>query len=259
LERIAAGPPALRARLQDAATAGLPTALQQVRALLTAHEVSLATLPAEVKRDWIAPDGQARVQVTPAARYADPARLPDFVRAVSRVAPGAVGPSVARIEVQRLILGAFAQAALLALAAIVALLLVTLRRWSDVALTLAPVLLSGMLTAATCVLLGQDINLENLIALPLLLGVGVSFSIYFVVAWRGGARRLLASSLARAILFSAATTGAAFGALALSQHPGTASLGILLLISLFWTLVTTLVVLPALLSVVRPASAPSAR
>jgi predicted RND superfamily exporter protein len=163
------------------------------------------------------------------------------------------------MEVKKLILGAFAQAAVFTLATIVVLLLVTLRRLSDVLLALAPVLLSAALSAATCVVLRQDINLENLIALPLLLGIGVSFSIYFVVAWRNGARGLLASSLARAILFSAATTGAAFGALALSQHPGTASLGILLLISLFWTLVTTLLVLPALLSAVRPASAPSAR
>lgn len=259
LERLAKGPSAARARLATATTAGLPAALDQVRALLTAHEVDLATLPAEVKQDWISAKGQARVEVIPAARYAEPAHLPEFVRAVRSIAPNAVGPSVMRIEVRKLILGAFGQAAAFALATIVVLLLVTLRRISDVLLTLAPVLLSAALTAATCVVLRQDINLENLIALPLLLGIGVSFSIYFVVAWRNGARRLLASSLARAILFSAATTGAAFGALALSQHPGTASLGILLLISLFWTLVTTLLVLPALLSAVRPASAPSAR
>jgi predicted RND superfamily exporter protein len=131
--------------------------------------------------------------------------------------------------------------------AITALLFLALRRLNLVLLTLLPVLLGGLLTVATCVLLGQDINLENLIALPLLLGVGVSFNIYFVVAWMAGERALLRSSLTRAILYSALTTGAAFGALSLSRHPGTASMGVLLLISLFWTLVTTLVVQPAVL------------
>jgi predicted RND superfamily exporter protein len=86
-----------------------------------------------------------------------------------------------------------------------------------------------------------------MIALPLLLGIGVSFNIYFIVAWREGERRLLSSSLTRAISFSALTTGAAFGALSLSQHPGTASMGWLLIISLAWTAATTLVVQPALL------------
>jgi predicted RND superfamily exporter protein len=49
------------------------------------------------------------------------------------------------------------------------------------------------------------------------------------------------------VIYSALTTAAAFGALGLSQHPGTASMGVLLLISLFWTLTVTLVVQPALL------------
>jgi hypothetical protein len=255
LEQLAAGPAAARARFAEAVTAGLPATLQQVRAALSAQPVTLDSVPDAVRRDWIAPDGGWRVQATPSASYADPRRLNDFVAEVVQVAPQAVGPSVARLAVRELILAAFGRAAALALAAIVLLLLVNLRRVSDTALTLAPVLLSGLLTAGSCVLLGQDINLENLIAVPLLLGMGVSFSIYFVVTWRAGSRRLLASSLARAVLFSAATTGAAFGALALSKHPGTASLGVLLIISLFWTLVCTLVVLPAMLNVFRTASA----
>jgi uncharacterized protein len=114
------------------------------------------------------------------------------------------------------------------------------------------VLLTAVLTVASCVLLDQDINLENLIALPLLLGIGVSFNIYFVVAWFGGERRLLRSSLTRAILYSALTTGAAFGSLSLSRHPGTASMGVLLLIALFWTLVATLIIQPAVLGLAGP-------
>jgi predicted RND superfamily exporter protein len=84
-------------------------------------------------------------------------------------------------------------------------------------------------------------------ATPLLLGIGVAFNIYFVVAWRAGAKHLLQSSLTRAVIFSAATTATGFGALWLSPHPGTASMGELLMISLFWTLATTLFLSPALL------------
>jgi predicted RND superfamily exporter protein len=67
------------------------------------------------------------------------------------------------------------------------------------------------------------------------------------MAWRAGAQGLLQSSLARAILFSALTTAVAFGSLWLSNHPGTASMGELLIISLVCTMVCTLVVLPVLL------------
>ena len=98
------------------------------------------------------------------------------------------------------------------------------------------------------VLLRLPLNYANIIALPLLLGVGVSFNIYFVMNWRAGQRDMLASATARAVTFSALTTGTAFGSLALSGHPGTASMGVLLLISLGCTLVASLVFVPALLA-----------
>ena len=92
------------------------------------------------------------------------------------------------------------------------------------------------------------LNFANIIALPLLLGVGVSFNIYFVMNWRDGARGFLGTATARAIVFSALTTATAFGSLALSHHPGSASMGDLLLLSLGCTLVASLVFMPALLA-----------
>jgi hypothetical protein len=247
LETAQHGPAAARARLQSTLVAGLSTGLDQVRGVLGAQPATLESLPAELRADWLAADGRARVQVLPSAAHADKAGVARFAAAVQGIAPGATGNPVAVPQTRALILGAFGQAGALSLVTIALLLAVNFRRVRPVILTLAPVLLSGLLTVGTCVLLGQDINLENLIALPLLIGIGVSFNIYFVVAWESGERALLASSLARAVIYSALTTAAAFGALGLSQHPGTASMGVLLLISLFWTLVVTLIVQPALL------------
>jgi len=122
-----------------------------------------------------------------------------------------------------------------------------LRNLRDVLLTLAPLLLAGLLTLACSVLIGLPLNFANIIALPLLFGIGVAFNVYFVMAWREGANGLLQSGLTRAVLFSALTTATAFGSLWLSSHPGTASMGELLAISLLCTLVAALVFLPALL------------
>ena len=112
---------------------------------------------------------------------------------------------------------------------------------------MAPLLLAGLLTLATCTLLGPVLNLANIIALPLLFGIGIAFDIYYVVAWRNGERWLLPSPLTRAVLFSALTTASAFGTLALSSHPGTASMGTLLAMSLVYTLAAVLLALPVLL------------
>jgi uncharacterized protein len=146
---------------------------------------------------------------------------------------------------------AFIVAGTIALATISVLLALVLRRLWDVLLVLAPLLLAGVLTLATSVLAGLPLNFANIIALPLLLGVGVAFDIYFVMRWRAGHSDLLQSSTARAILFSALTTGTAFGSLALSNHPGTSAMGTLLILSLFYTLLCTFFVLPALLGPVK--------
>jgi predicted RND superfamily exporter protein len=118
-----------------------------------------------------------------------------------------------------------------------------------VAAVLGPLLLAGALTLATCVIAGMSLNFANIVTLPLLLGIGVAFDIYFVLRWRAGEPGLLGSPTARAIVFSALTTGTAFGSLALSQSPGMANMGKLLSIGLFYTLICTLFVLPALLGV----------
>ena len=131
------------------------------------------------------------------------------------------------------------------------MLVITLRRVADVLLTLAPLLLSGLVTLGLCAALPMPLNFENIIALPLLFGIGVAFNIYFVMAWRRGADELLPTSLARAVIFSALVTGTAFGTLWLSHHPGTASMGRLLALSLACTLVSALLFLPALLWSVR--------
>jgi predicted RND superfamily exporter protein len=163
------------------------------------------------------------------------------------VAPNASGGPISIQAAGDTISWAFIEAGLLSLVVITLLLLIVLRSVREVAFTLAPIILSIFLTLGTCVLIGQPINFANIIAFPLLFGVGVAFHIYFVMAWRDGAHDLLQSPLARAVFFSALTTGAAFGSLMLSSHPGTASMGKILMISLVWTLICALLFEPALL------------
>jgi hopanoid biosynthesis associated RND transporter like protein HpnN len=236
-----------------ALTRFLPDELDRLRTALSAEPVTLASIPPDMSRDWLLPDGQARLQVTPQDLGKGSRGLETFVHQVTQVAPDAGGPAVTIEATSATIVGAFRDAAIYAVLAITVILGVALRRLRDVMLVLAPLILSALLTLLVAVLLPLPLNFANIIALPLLLGVGVSFNIYFVMNWRAGRGLLLGSATARAIVFSALTTGTAFGSLALSAHPGTASMGELLLISLACTLVASLVFIPALLaSLPRP-------
>ncbi len=243
---LAKGPevlPALKANLSD----GVPRRLEDMRLVLSAKKVSLDTIPDDLKRDWVTQDGRALVQVFPKGDARQNSVLRKFVQSVREIAPDATGMPVTIQESAKTVIGAFVTAGTIAVVAIALLLLAVLRRVEDVALVLGPLLLACLMTLATSVLLDMPINYANIIALPLLLGVGVSFDVYFVMRWRAGTSDLLQSSTARAILFSALTTGTAFGSLALSNHPGTSEMGKLLTIALIYTLFCTFVILPALL------------
>ncbi len=252
LSRLANGQQSARAKAEKKLLAPLDIALNQMRMALLAEPVALSSLPPEIRQDWLAPDGRARVQVLPKADGDDNEELARFTGAVRLIAPDATGVAVTTQEAAHTVAVAFIQASLLALGSVSLLLLVVLRNLREAALTLAPVVMSGILTLGTCVVIGQPINFANIIAFPLLFGIGVAFHIYFVMAWRGGATNLLQSSLARAIFFSAVATGTAFGSLWLSSHPGTASMGLILMIALAWTLVSALIFQPSLLGPPRP-------
>lgn len=246
-DRLAQAAPDRRAAVAQAIVEPLGIMLDGVRASLLAEPVTRDTLPPEIRGDWLAADGHARVQIFPAGDSGDNAVLAQFVRAVGTIEPHLTGLPVTTQRAASTVAEAFVRAGVIALVLVSLLLFLVLRDVREVAFTLAPVVLSGFLTLGTCVVIGQPINFANIIAFPLLFGVGVAFHIYFVMAWRDGARDLLQSSLARGVLFSALATGTAFGSLWLSSHPGTASMGKVLMLSLAWTLVCALIFEPALL------------
>ena len=249
LGRLSGASDATLVALDSSLTRFLPGELASLRDVLGAKPVTVGMLPEALKRDWIASDGAWRVEATErVAGFGKPADLELFARQVLAVDPQAGGSVITIVATTRTILSAFRHAALYAIVAIAAILLVSMRRLVDAGAILASLLMSAAVTVMVSVLLPLPLNFANIIALPLLLGVGVSFNIYFVMNWRAGESSRLASPTARAVIFSALTTGTAFGSLALSEHPGTASMGKLLLISLGGTLFGSLVFIPALLA-----------
>jgi uncharacterized protein len=251
LTELAKAPQATRDETQRVLVTPLKTTLRQVRDLLTAAPVTIDTLPPSLKSAWVASDGEVRIEVAPSGDANDNTVLHRFVDAVRKVAPEASGAPVFIVEAAATIVRAFLEAAVWSLASIALILFVTLRRLRDVALTLVPLLVAIVVTLEVCVAIGLQLNFANIIALPLLLGVGVAFKIYYVMAWRAGETNFLQSSLTRAVFFSACTTATAFGSLWFSHHPGTSSMGKLMALSLVTTLSAAVLFQPALLATQR--------
>lgn len=247
LTRLANADKTMRDKVEAVFISPLQVMLDQVRSLLKAQEVTIKTLPPDIVDEWRMADGKIHVQAQPSGDPNDNDTLRRFAAAVLKVEPTAIGGPISILESGDTIVAAFIQAGAWALLSIAILLWIVLRRIGDVLLTLVPLLLAGVMTLEICVLIGLPLNFANIIALPLLLGVGVAFKIYYVTAWRAGQTDLLQSSLTRAIFFSAMTTATAFGSLWLSSHPGTSSMGKLLALSLVTTLAAAVLFQPALM------------
>lgn len=247
LRKIAGADKASRARVEQAFLPPFKTTLDGWRDLLDAQRVTRDTLPPDIVEEWIAKDGRVRVDVTPKGDPNDTEVLRAFARAVLALYPNATGVPVSILKAAETVVSAFIHAGVYALVSIAILLWIVLRRFGDVLLTLAPLLLAGVLTLEICVLIGLPLNFANIIALPVLLGVGVAFKIYYIMAWRAGQTNLLQSSLTRAVIWSALTTATAFGSLWMSDHPGTSSMGELLALSLVTTMCAAVLFQPALM------------
>jgi predicted RND superfamily exporter protein len=218
-----------------------------LRGFMGAQRVTKDNLPDSLKRQWLTPDGRTRVEASPKGDTNKTEVLRGFASAVLLAYPNATGGPISILETSKTVVHAFIQAGICALLSIAIILWIVLGRLGDMLLTLVPLLLAGMVTLEICVLIGMPLNFANIIALPLLLGVGVAFKIYYIMAWRSGHTDLLQSSLTRAVIWSALTTATAFGSLWLSSHPGTSSMGKLLALSLVTTLAAVLLFQPALM------------
>ena len=219
----------------------------QLRGYLRAETITVSNLPPGITANGCCQTAGHASRCRPRAIRTTPRRCAPSRASILDEYPHAVGGPISILQSGDTVIAAFLQAGGFALVSIAILLWIVLRRFGDVLLTLVPLMLAGVVTLEICVLIGLPLNFANIIALPLLLGVGVAFKIYYIMAWRAGQTDLLQSSLTRAVIWSALTTATAFGSLWLSDHPGTSSMGKLLALSLACTLAAAVLFQPALM------------
>ncbi len=225
-----------------------PRLIDQLRVALEAAEVSLDDVPQGLRERYLAENGIARVEVTPAFSVETNSALRKFIDAVRNIAPDATDSPVVILEASRAVIDAILQAAVTAGVLILVLLFAMLRSIRDTLLVFYPLLVAGLFTVAAAVAFDLPFNFANVIVLPLLMGLGVASGIHLVMRERllDEALALQQTSTPRAVLYSALTTILSFGSLAISTHRGTASMGALLTIAIGFTLFGGLVALPAL-------------
>ncbi len=226
----------------------LPYTLDRLRISLSAKAFGLNDISNDIRSRWVSQDGLYKVLITPEKNQNIEANMKEFVAQIKSVDDTVSGLPIANEAGGDAVVEAFIQAFGGAFIAITLLLLVIYRNFKHTALVIAPLMLAALLTGATNVLLDNPFNFANVIALPLLLGLGIDSSILIMHRLhfnKNEDENLLHSSTTRGIIFSSITTLCSFSSLSFTHHQGMASMGLLLSIGLFFTVICSLIVLPA--------------
>jgi hopanoid biosynthesis associated RND transporter like protein HpnN len=250
--KLDAADPETRQKLLDQLQASLldplPAIIADLRKSLDAEPVTLESLPKDIVERWISPTGLYRLQIFPKKDLNDLDNLREFIEDAQKVDPNVTDLPVTYLESMNEVITAFQQAFAIAFCATTLILLVVLRSFKDTLLVLLPLLLASLFTAAATVLLDIPFNFANIIALPLLFGLGVDSGIHMAHRLhylKSNDESLLGTSESQGVFYGALTTVFSFSSLAFTSHQGTASMGLLLAVGLMLTLVCALVVLPA--------------
>ena len=175
--------------------------------------------------------------------------MEQFVHDVRHVDPKATGNPLQTYEASRQMKTSYEEAALFALGAIVVVLFFDFGSLWFTMLAMIPLAVGTLQMFGLLGLLDIPLNPANMIVLPLILGIGIDDGVHVVHDFRRqrGPYRM-SPSTASAVLITSLTTMIGFGSLMIASHQGLQSLGRVLTIGVSCCLVTSLLMLPALLS-----------
>ncbi|TDJ26980.1 MAG: hypothetical protein E2O59_08960 [Gammaproteobacteria bacterium] len=237
---------------QQGVISNLLKELEWLREAVKVGPVEFNDLPERLRSRLLSASGDYLSTVIPKENTTRVEALSRFIESVREEIPYATGRPVVEWGVGNIVVDAFRQALLFAIAGILIVLLLAFRNLRNGLLILIPLALASLFTLAAGVILDRPLNMANILVLPLIFGLGVDNGIHVVDRYRGegDVAHLMHSSTPRAVMLSTLTTIGAFAALSLSPHQGTASIGILLTVAVTLLLVLTIFVLPVLLSFV---------
>jgi hopanoid biosynthesis associated RND transporter like protein HpnN len=231
----------------------LASDLHRLRDVSSAEPITLADLPPALRERYIGVSGKWLLQVFGKESLWDFEPLRHFAKQIRTVDPDATGKPFATVEGLRAMKEGFQWAGVYALVAIVGVLLCDFRNLGRTLIAVSPLAMGLTLALGILGLFRVPLNPANMIALPLVLGVGVDNGVHVLhdyLARKAEGRRVLSRAIGRGVLVKALTTMIGFGTLMIASERGLVGLGFCLTLGVACCMATALVFLPALLQLV---------
>lgn len=241
----------LISRFQQQMAGDLLSRLHTLRSIANPEPPKLTDLPTSLVDRFVGHHGKHLLKIYGRGNIWDTQALERFVYDVRSVDPHVTGNPLQAYEASLEMKSSYQQAAIFSLLVIIGVLMLDFRNFRDVALAALPLAFGVLQTFGLMGLLNIPVNPANLIALPLILGLGVDYGVHIVHEFREQKGRYhMSPGTAVAVLVDSLTTIVGYGALMVATHQGLQSLGRVLTIGVTMCLFSSLILLPALLSLV---------
>jgi hypothetical protein len=238
---------------QTAAATRIATSLTPLRELADPSPPQLEDLPRELRDRFVGLSGTYLLKVYARGNIWNMNEMQAFIRAVESVDPRVTGHPVQTYYASRQMQQSYLRAGLYALVAVLVILWIDFRSLAHSLLAMIPLAIGFVQMCGVIGWLDLPLNAANMIVLPLILGIGVDHGVHLVHHWRQQRGPFaLGDSTAIAVILTAATTTASFGALILARHQGLQSLGQVLTLGVTTCLASSILFFPAILSWLSP-------
>jgi uncharacterized protein len=214
-------------------------------------QVELDDVPHDLKKQFVGRDGSYLLRIYPRGDPWEFASQATFVSDLRSVDPYVVGDPVKGYEAISAMKRGYQQVGIYALIGVAALFLLNLRDLRYFLLAKVPLLIGAIWIAGLMQLFDLKFNLANLIIIPLIVAPGVENGLLIIHRFREeGEAAILPKSVGKSVALSSLTTMIGFGSLLIAHHRGAFSIGLLVTLGVGAVLVVSVIVLPALLTVV---------
>ena len=230
---------------------GFDSLIQKIQNFGLVNENLHQNIPDFYLKRYVSSNQNYRIEIFPSKDVSVKKNLDEFVNDVEYIFPNATGMPIVQQKAGLIVIQSFNIALTISIIFLIIFIYLIFKRFLYVLISLISLLIAFMFSVFIMILFNINLNFANMIALPLLYSLGISFTVYFIkrfIQYEGKIDSVISSNTPKAIMFSAATTMGSFSTLAISSHSGTSSMGLLLFICLLMTVLSAVFILPVLLS-----------
>ena len=230
---------------------GFDSLIQKIQNFGLVNENLHQNIPDFYLKRYVSSNQNYRIEIFPSKDVSIKKNLDEFVNDVEYIFPNATGMPIVQQKAGLIVIQSFNIALTISIIFLIIFIYLIFKRFLYVLISVLSLLIAFMFSVFIMILFNINLNFANMIALPLLYSLGISFTIYFIkrfIQYEGKIDSVISSNTPKAIIFSAATTMGSFSTLAISSHSGTSSMGLLLFICLLMTVLSAVFILPVLLS-----------